>query len=61
MSIPKIDEDILASSLRRQQIQLQEMIDAIERRDIGLEQVKEKLGWIASNLSHIRRNVPLHN
>lgn len=58
MSIPKLDEDILASSLRRQQIQLAEIIEAIERRDISLDEVRNSLGTLATNLSQIRKRVP---
>lgn len=59
MSIPKLDEDILASSLKRQYIQLQEIIEAIERRDISLDQVRESLNHVATKLSQIRKRVPV--
>lgn len=58
MSIPKLDEDILASSLKRQYIQLQEIIEAIERRDISLDEVRNSLGTLSTNLSQIRKRVP---
>ena len=57
MQIQKIEEDLLASSLRRQKNELQEIIDAIERRDIELEQVLLSVGLIATSLSQIRKHV----
>lgn len=58
LNIPKIQEDILASSLKRQQMQLAEIIEAIERRDMSLDEVRNSLGMLATNLSQIRKRVP---
>ena len=59
MRLPKMEEDILASSLRKQQTQLQEVIDAIERRDIDSEQVRLSLGTLATSLVQIRKRLPV--
>ncbi len=58
LGIPKIEEDVLASSLRKQVSHLEEIIDGIERRDTDLDQVREMLGWMATNLSQIRKRIP---
>lgn len=52
----KIEEDVLACSLQRQRNFLTEILDAIERRDISTDQVKDSLRKLEDQLRGLRKN-----
>jgi len=57
MNIPTtaVEMEVLASTLRNQQLRLKEMLDAIEKRDISPSQVRVQLGWMAEGLTQMRK------
>lgn len=72
LNIPKMEEDILASSLRRHgwlleelirdlrvaQNRLKEALDAIEGRDIDPAEIKIYLDSASNSLSVLRKKIP---
>lgn len=58
LNIPKLEEDILASSLRQYQSRLKEVLDGIERRTITVQEVQDHLSWVAAGLRTLRKRVP---
>ncbi len=59
MVISKIEEEVLVVSLRRQRDQMNEIVDAFERRDMSVEEIKESLKSVEERLRGLRKRGPL--
>lgn len=52
--LTNIEEDVLASLIRRQQRYLKESLEAIEARDLSVTDIKETLLLVEKNLRQAR-------
>ena len=59
MVISNIEEEVLAVSLRRRRDQLNEIVDAFERRDISVNEINESLKNLEEQLRSLRKRGPL--
>jgi predicted nucleic acid-binding Zn-ribbon protein len=55
MVISKIEEEILTVALRRQRDQMTEMVEAMERRDMTVDEIKESLKHVENRLRDLRK------
>jgi hypothetical protein len=53
------DIEKLASTLRQQNERLKEILDSIEKRDIGPAEISVRVGWIADDLRSLRKEAQL--
>jgi hypothetical protein len=52
--ISNIEEDVLARAIKQQWTLLKEVLEAIESRDMALDEIKETLSLVEKNLRRVR-------